>query len=280
MAFYNRRVDSRPVGVFDSGVGGLTVLHECLVTMPHEDFVYLGDHARLPYGPRPLKEVSRFAREIAAYLEGQGVKLLLVACNTATSAALPQLQEELTVPVVGVITPEAHAAVQATRNRRIGLMATEATVQAGRYAQLVRALDAGVDLVPVACPRLVPLIESDEPFGAGTTETVREYAAPLKAADVDTVILGCTHYPLIRPIFQRVFGRGVTLVFSAEETAREVAETLARKGIENGESREGSYRFLTTGEPALFHALGERFLQLPLGKVEHVAVADLEAAPA
>jgi glutamate racemase len=271
-------VDSRPVGVFDSGVGGLTVLHECLVTMPHEDFVYLGDHARLPYGPRPLEEVRRFAREIAAYLEGQGVKLLLVACNTATSAALPQLQEELSVPVVGVITPEAHAAVQATRNRRIGLMATEATVQAGRYAQLVQALDAGAELVPVACPRLVPLIESDEPFGAETTEAVREYAAPLKAAEVDTVILGCTHYPLIRPVFQRVFGRGVTLVFSAEETAREVAETLARKGIENGEGREGSYRFLTTGEPALFRGLGERFLQLPLSEVEHVAVADLEAA--
>jgi glutamate racemase len=280
VAFYNRRVDPRPVGVFDSGVGGLTVLHECLVTMPHEDFVYLGDHARLPYGPRPLDEVSRFAREIAAYLEGEGVKLLLVACNTATSAALPRLQEELTVPVVGVITPEAHAAVQATRNRRIGLMATEATVEAGRYAQLVQALDAGAELVPVACPRLVPLIESDEPFGAGTSEAVREYAAPLKAAEVDTVILGCTHYPLIRPIFQRVFGRGVTLVFSAEETAREVAETLARKGIENGEAREGSYRFLTTGDPALFRALGERFLQLPLVEVEHVAVADLEAAPA
>jgi glutamate racemase len=273
-------VDSRPVGVFDSGVGGLTVLHECLVTMPHEDFVYLGDHARLPYGPRPLEEVSRFAREIAAYLEGQGVKLLLVACNTATSAALPQLQEELAVPVVGVITPEAHAAVQATRNRRIGLMATEATVQAGRYAQLVRALDAGAELFSVACPRLVPLIESDEPFGAETTEAAREYAAPLKAAEVDTVILGCTHYPLIRPVFQRVFGRGVTLVFSAEETAREVAETLARKGIENGGGREGTYRFLTTGEPALFRTLGERFLQLPLTEVEHVAVADLEAAPA
>ena len=273
-------MDSRPVGVFDSGVGGLTVLHECLVTMPHEDFVYLGDHARLPYGPRPLEEVSRFAREIAAYLEGQGVKLLLVACNTATSAALPQLQEELAVPVVGVITPEAHAAVQATRNRRIGLMATEATVQAGRYAQLVRALDAGAEFVPVACPRLVPLIESDEPFGAETTEAVREYAAPLKAAEVDTVILGCTHYPLIRPVFQRVFGRGVTLVFSAEETAREVAETLERKGIANDPAREGLYRFLTTGDPERFRALGERFLQLPLGEVEHVAVADLEAAPA
>jgi glutamate racemase len=266
------------VGVFDSGVGGLTVLHECLVTMPHEDFVYLGDHARLPYGPRPLDEVRRFATEIGRYLQSQGVKLVVNACNTATSAALPQLQEQLDVPVVGVITPEAHAAVQATRNRRIGLLATEGTVEAGRYTELVHALDAGVELVPVACPGLVPLIESDEPFGAETTEAVREYAAPLKLADVDTVILGCTHYPLIRPIFQRVFGRDVTLVFSAEETALEVAETLARKGYENAAQREGSYRFLTTGDPAAFRTMGVRFLQLPLDVVEHVDLAVLGAA--
>ncbi|MDX6399470.1 MAG: glutamate racemase [Gaiellaceae bacterium] len=265
------------MGVFDSGVGGLTVLHECLVTMPHEDFVYLGDHARLPYGPRPLEEVRRFAREIGMYLQGQGVKLVVNACNTATSAALPQLQEELDVPVVGVITPEAHAAVQATRNRRIGLLATEGTVAAGRYAELVHALDAGVELIAVACPRLVPLIESDDPFGAETTEAVREYAAPLKGAEVDTVILGCTHYPLIRPIFQRVFGREVELVFSADETAREVAETLARKGYENDGGREGSYRFLTTGDPEAFRKMGARFLQLPVAEVEHVELAALGA---
>jgi glutamate racemase len=273
-------MDSRPVGVFDSGVGGLTVLHECLVTMPHEDFVYLGDHARLPYGPRPLEEVRRFAREIGRYLELQGVKLVVNACNTATSAALPQLQEDLGVPVVGVITPEAHAAVQATRNRRIGLLATEGTVEAGRYAELVHALDAGVELFPVACPRLVPLIENDDPFSAETTEAVREYAAPLKDAGVDTVILGCTHYPLIRPIFQRVFGRDVTLVFSAEETAREVAETLGRKNYENDPQREGSYRFLTTGAPGAFRQLGARFLQLPIAQVEHVELAALDATAA
>src|SRR5881227_3588329 len=191
-----RAMDPRPVGVFDSGVGGLTVLHECLVTMPHEDFVYLGDHARLPYGPRPLEEIRRFAREIGVYLEQQDVKLILVACNAATSAALPRLQEELTVPVVGVITPEAHAAVQATRNRRVGLLATEATVSAGRYESLLRTLDAGIRVTPVACPRLVPLIEGDDPFGEETVEAVREAAAPLKDAGVDTVVLGCTHYPL------------------------------------------------------------------------------------
>ena len=268
------------MGVFDSGVGGLTVLHECLVTMPHEDFVYLGDHARLPYGPRPLDEIRRFALEIGRYLQAQDVKLILVACNAATSAGIAELQGGLEVPVVGVITPEAHAAVQATRNRRVGLLATQATVDAGRYDELVRALDAGVRLTAVACPRLVPLIESDDPFGEETTTAVREYAEPLREAGCDTVIFGCTHYPLIRPIFQRVFGRGVTLVFSAEETAREVAETLARKGIENDEGREGSYRFLTTGDPEQFREMGARFLQLPIEEVEQVELTDLERAAA
>ncbi len=261
-------------------MGGLTVLHECLVTMPHEDFVYLGDGARLPYGPRPLPEIRRFAREIAGWLEDQGVKLILAACNAATSAAMPPLQEEPPVPVIGVITPEAHAAVQATRNRLIGLLGTQATVEAGRYAELVHALDAGARLTAVACPRLVPLIESEDPFGSETVDAVREYAVPIKEACCDTVILGCTHYPLIRPILQRVFGRGVTLVFSAEETAREAAETLARKGIENEENREGSCRFLTTGDPELFRVTGARFLQLPIGEVGRVELAELERAAA
>ena len=228
-------VDGRPIGVFDSGVGGLTVLHELLVTLPHEDVVYLGDNARLPYGPRPLAEIRRFALEIGRLLE-----------------------------------PEARAAALATRNRRVGLLATEATVSSGRYDEAVLAHDASVEVVSVPCPRLVPLIEGPDPFGEETTEAVREVAAPLQAAAVDTVILGCTHYPILRPIFQRVFGRSVTLVFSADETAREVAETLARKGIENDEGREGFYRFLTTGDPAAFREMGKRFLQLPISEVEHV----------
>jgi glutamate racemase len=269
-------MDLRPIGVFDSGVGGLTVLHECLVTMPNEDFVYLGDHARLPYGPRPLEEIRRFAFEIAGYLETQGVKLIVVACNAATSAALPALQESLAVPVVGVIAPEASAAVRATRNRRVGLLATQATVAAGRYEALIRALDAGVHVTSVACPKLVPLIEA----GEQTVDAVHEYAEPVKEARCDTVILGCTHYPLIRPVLQRVFGRDVTLVFSAEETAREVSETLARKGWENERDREGDYRFLTTGDTRLFRELGERFLQLPLDGVESVELAELAEAAA
>src|SRR2546421_881834 len=156
------RTDTRSIGVFDSGVGGLTVLHECLVTMPHEDFVYLGDHARLPYGPRARNEVRRFAHEIGLYLERQGVKMVVVACNTATAAALPDLQELLRVQVVSGIVPEAHAAVQATRNRRIGLLPTELTVETGRYETLVRTLDAGAHVTSVPCPKLVPLIEAGD----------------------------------------------------------------------------------------------------------------------
>src|SRR3954452_10994272 len=268
--------DSRPIGVFDSGVGDLTVLHECLVTMPLEDFVYLGDHARLPYGPRTRAEVRRFAHEIGVYLEGLGVKIVVVACNTATSVALPELQLGLDVPVVSVIVPEAHAAVQATRNRRIGLLATELTVASGRYEQLVHTLDAGVRFTAMACPKLVPLIEAGDTFSDEVVAAVREYLEALKDAGCDTVILGCTHYPLLRPVFQRAFGRDVTLVFSADETAREVAKTLARKGFENDAAREGTYRFLTTGEPELFRSLGERFLQLPISAVEHVELAALK----
>jgi glutamate racemase len=268
----------RPIGIFDSGLGGLTVLHECLVTMPAEDFVYLGDSARFPYGPRPLEELRRFALEIGSFLERRGVKLIVVACNSATSAALPALQEALSVPVVGVIAPEAHAAVQATQNRRVGLLATPATVEAGRYATLVNSLDAGVRFFPVACPELVPLIESDKPFGRATVDAVARYAEPLKEAGVDTVILGCTHYPLIRHVFERAFGRGVTLVFSAEETAREVAGTLERKRIASEKAGPGRCDFLTTGDGDEFAARAERFLQLPIESVGTVSLRELEAA--
>ena len=272
-------MDARPIGIFDSGAGGLTVLHECLVTLPHEDFVYLGDGARCPYGPRPRDQIRRFAHEIASYLEGSGVKLIVAACNSATAAALPQLQEKLAVPVIGVLAPEAHAAVQATRNRRIGVLATEVTVTSGRYTDAIHALDAGAHVFETACPRLVPLIEAAA-ANEDVDAAVREYARPLKQAEVDTVILGCTHYPLIKPVFERVFGRRTTLIFSAVETAREVAETLERKGIENDSTREGGSRFLTTGPVDEFRALGERFLQLPLADVEQVAVRDLELAAA
>jgi glutamate racemase len=266
-------MDARPIGVFDSGVGGLTVLHECLVTMPNEDFVYLGDHARLPYGPRPLDEINRFAHEIAGYLETQGVKLIVVACNTATSAALPALQEALTVPVVGVLAPEAAAAVRATRNRRIGLLATQATVTAGRYEALVRTLDAGVRFTAVACPKLVPLIEA----GEQTVDAVREYAEPLEQAGCDTVILGCTHYPLISHMLQRMLGPQVTLISSGAALARQVEHALSTRELQNPRADgEGDYMFLCTGDVEAFREVGTRFLQMPLGAVERVQLAEVE----
>ena len=271
-------MDTRPIGVFDSGMGGLTVLHECLVTLPHEDFVYLGDGARLPYGPRPLEEIRRFAAEIAAFLERQGVKLVVAACNSATAAALPDLQRQLSVPAIGVLAPEAHAAVLATRNRRIGLLATEATVASGRYMELVRALDAGAEVVSVACPRLVPLIEGDDPFGEEIAVAVREYAAPLREAGVDTVILGCTHYPLIAPMLQRMLGRGVRIVTSGAPVAHQVEHVLGARGLASPHVGEGDYRFLTTGDVEAFRALGSVFLQLPLGEVERVTLRAAEAA--
>src|SRR4029079_3262549 len=243
------------------------------VTLPHEDAVYLGDNARLPYGSRPLAEIRRFALEIGQLLEREGVKLVVVACNSATAAGLHDVQRALDVPVVGVLQPEAHAAALATRNRRIGLLAAEATVSSGRYEEAVLAHDASVEVVSVPCPRLVPLIEGPDPFGEETTQAGREVAAPLRQAGGDTVFLDCTHYPSIRPLFQRVFGRGVTLVFSADETAREVSETLERKGIENADDREGSVRFLTTGDPGDFAEMGKRFLQLPVRDVERVTLA-------
>jgi glutamate racemase len=273
-------MDTRSIGVFDSGVGGLTVLHECLVTLPNEDFLYVGDSApdRFPYGTKDAATIRRFALQIARHLESRDVKLTVVACNSATAAALPALQRAVAVPVIGVITPEAHAAVQVSRGRRIGVMATEATVASGRYPAAVALLDAGAQVTQVACPELVPLIQAGETHGDAIVAAARRYAAPLKAAGVDTVILGCTHYPLIRPMLQRIFGRGVTLVTSAEETAREVAETLERRGVGNARDREGDYAFACTGDPAAFRAVAERFLQLPLTRVERIDADALAAA--
>ena len=267
----------RPIGVFDSGVGGLTVLHECLVTLPAEDFLYVGDTGRFPYGGHGLDELRRFGVEITAWLEAQGVKLVIVACNSATAAALPVLQRRFRVPIVGVVTPEAHAAVQATRARRIGVLATEATVASGRYRQAIHDLDAGVQVVDVACPGLADRIQQGDPYDEDVLARVQEHCAPLRAAGVDTVILGCTHYPLIRPMLQRELGRGVTLVSAAEELAGEVAETLRRKGLARGGARRGTYRFACTGDPAAFAEVGRRFLQLPFGPVRQLALDELRA---
>lgn len=267
----------RPVAVFDSGVGGLTVLHELLVQLPHEDYLYLGDTARFPYGERTVEELERFTLEIAEELLRRRAKLLVVACNTATAAALPALQRRmmettLGIDVIGVVRPEAVQAVTHTRNGRIGLLATPATVASGAYAKAVHAVDPHTELVSVPCPDLAPIIQGGFPFDDRVVETVRSYTAPLKEASVDTVILGCTHYPLIRPMLQRFLGRGVRIVTSGEALARQVEHALSSRDLANPREGEGDYRFLCTGDTETFKALGTRFLQLPLGDVAHVAV--------
>jgi glutamate racemase len=261
-----------PIGMFDSGVGGLTVLHATLVRLPHEDVVYLGDTGRFPYGPRSRDELLAFARELTAILVERGAKLVVVACNSATAAALPDLQREAPVPVLGVITPEARAAVQATRARRIGVLATEATVASGRYVEAIRDHDAGVEVLQVACPGLAESIQGGEPYSERTLALVQEACAPLREAGVDTVVLGCTHYPLVRHMLQRELGPDVQTVAAAEELAEEVAATLARKGWERDRDHRGAYTFLATGDVDAFREEGTRFLQLPIGDVERVAV--------
>jgi glutamate racemase len=268
----------RPVGVFDSGVGGLTVLHELLVQLPHEDFVYFADSARVPYGPRAAPEIEAFSLEVAEELLARRIKLLVVACNTASAAALPALRERLMqttlgVDVLGVVQPGAVQAVAATRNGRVGYLATEATVASGAYERAIAAADPFVTVTAVACPGLVPLIERGSPFDAEIVEAVRHYTRPLRDAEVDTVILGCTHYPLVRPMLQRMLGRGVEIVSSGVPVARQVEHVLGSRGLANPREGEGEYRFLTSGDPDALEALGTRFLQLPLGPVEHVALA-------
>jgi glutamate racemase len=259
--------DPRPIGVFDSGVGGLTVLHECLVSLPSEDFIYLGDTAGFPYGSKPLAEVRRLAFRAAGFLAEKGVKLIIVACNSAASAALPQLQSSFETPIVGVIMPGARAAVQETRCRRVGIMATPATIRSNAYQSALSTLDAGLEIFPVACPRLASMIQMGDVCSEETEQAVREYVAPLKEAAVDTVILGCTHYPLLTPMLRRLLGPTVSLVNSAEEIAREVQEILERKNIANESGREGVYSFVATGDPEEFREVGARFLQLPIREV-------------
>ena len=274
---------TRPIGVFDSGVGGLTVLHELLVALPNEDFLYLGDTRRFPYGDRPPEQIASFSCEIAEELLRRRTKLLVVACNSATATSLPQLRERmmqttLGVDVLGVVGPEASRAVAATRTGRIGLLATPATVASGAYERAVTNIDAHVTLLAVACASLAGIIQAGEEFSERAMAAVREACTPLREAEVDTVILGCTHYPLIRPMLQRMLGPSVTLVSSGAAVARQVEHALATRGLANPRSGEGDYRFLCTGDAFSFTQLGTRFLQMPLGEVEHVELAAVGAA--
>ena len=271
-----RDLAALPIGMFDSGMGGLTVLHECLVALPEEDFIYVGDTARFPYGEKSRDELETFATQIAAFLERSGVKLLVVACFSATAAALPALQERFATAIVGVVMPGARAAVQSSRYRRIGVLATEATVDSGSYVRAIQSLDAAAEVHQQACPGLASFIQDGDVASQEVADAVRRFTAPLKEKRPDVVIMGCTHDPLIAPMLQRQLGRDVALVNPAVEIAREVGDVLRRQGIARGADREGEYSFYCTGDTETFRAVGARFLQMPLGEVRQVAIADLE----
>jgi glutamate racemase len=251
---------SAPVGVFDSGIGGLTVAHEVIRQLPHESVLYFGDTARVPYGPKSPDTVRRYSREIAGFLRDQGVKGIVIACNTATAHALSVLRDEFDMPVIGVVEPGARAAVSVTTGGRIGVIGTVGTIKSGAYERAIRAINSDVFITARACPLFVPLVEEGWTDHEATRLIAREYLAPLVAADIDTLVLGCTHYPLLKPLLREVLGPDVRLIDSAEETAAETARTLAEASLAAPNDADPTYRFVASDDPLQFLQLGQRFL--------------------
>jgi glutamate racemase len=259
---------ARPIGMFDSGVGGLTVARAVIDLLPHEDLVYFGDTARCPYGPRPPAEVKEFAIQIMDALVAEDVKVVVVACNTAASTALDLARARYDVPVISVIEPGVKAAIAATRNRRIGLIGTVGTVNSRAYDDAVEETRQNVTLVSQACPRFVEFVERGDTTSDELIEVAREYLAPLKSEGVDTLILACTHYPLLTGVLQYVMGNEVVLISSAEATANEVYVELRERELLNPDATPGVHRFIASSR-GLFGELGEHFLGPEFKSVEH-----------
>ena len=256
-----------PIGVFDSGLGGLTVAHAIMRQLPGESLVYFGDTARVPYGPKSPDTVRRYSHEIAGYLLEQGVKAIVVACNTATAHALPMLRQELDIPVIGVVEPGARAAVRASRTGRIGVIATAGTIRSGAYVRAIEAAAPEAKVTALACPLFVPLVEEGWTDHDATRLIAREYLAPFTGGAVDTLVLGCTHYPLLKPLIAEVVGPEVRLIDSAEETALDTRRMLAEHSL-GAPGKEGSYRFVASDDQAQFLTLGQRFFGDTIERVE------------
>lgn len=283
------RFDNRPIGVFDSGYGGLTVARALQKRLPEESILYFGDSARCPYGPRDQAEVDGFVQQICTWLVGRDVKMIVIACNTATAAGLAHAQENFSVPVVGVVEPGARAAAHTTLNRRVGVIATKGTVDSNAYSDAIRHIDAGITVFSTATPRFVEIAEmglklSDGPiedYMADTTKVyirpefediARQYLEPLRRCDIDTLVLGCTHFPLLKALIGGVVGRDVTLISSAQEAAHDVAHILSRRGALASEEHEPSYDFYTTGEDVEeFRSFGARVFRTDIDRVGRVA---------
>lgn len=248
------------IGVFDSGIGGLTVAHEIMRQLPREHIVYFGDTARVPYGPKSPDTVCRYSTEIAGFLRDQEVKAIVIACNTATAHALPVLRERLTIPVIGVVEPGARAAVRASPGGHIGVIGTSGTIRSGAYERAIRALDPDARTTARACPLLVPLIEEgwiDHPV---TRQIAQEYLQPLIDEEITALVLGCTHYPLLKSLFCSVLGPNVALIDSAAETAAELARILRELNLETTDDAPPAHRFVASDDPLQFLQLGQRFL--------------------
>ena len=252
-------MDRDAIGIFDSGVGGLTVMQKLMEELPRENLVYLGDTARYPYGNKSAETVQRYSVENTEFLVEKGIKLLVVACNSASAVALEALQERFDVPIIGVIEPGARAAVARTRNERVGVIGTEATIASGSYTRTLKKIRPGIEIYTRACPLFVPLAEEGWTDNEIASATVALYLGSLKKSGIDTLILGCTHYPLLKPAIGEYLGKKVALVDSAEETAREVREALSRNELMRRRGR-GSTSFFVTDVPERFVKVGRRFL--------------------
>ena len=262
-------MSNAPIGIFDSGVGGLTVARAILDQLPNESTLYIGDTARGPYGPRPLAEVRDFALETLDFLVEQGVKALVIACNTASAAMLRDARERYSVPVIEVIQPAVRRAVAATRSGKVGVIGTRATIDSKAYLDAFAAAPQ-LEISSIACPLFVEYVERGETSGEAITKVAREYLAPMVDAEVDTLVLGCTHYPLLTGVISYVMGNGVSLVSSAEETAKDLYRVLVENSLLRAPSSElASHRFLATGDAKAFEVLARRFLGPEVGSVQH-----------
>jgi glutamate racemase len=262
-------MSNAPIGIFDSGVGGLTVARSILDQLPNESTLYIGDTARGPYGPRPLAEVREFALESLDFLVEQGVKAIVIACNTASAAMLRDARERYSIPVIEVIQPAARRAVAATRSGKIGVIGTRATIDSAAYLDAFAAAPQ-LDITSISCPLFVEYVERGETSGEAITEIARNYLAPFIEAKIDTLVLGCTHYPLLTGVISYVMGDGVTLVSSAEETAKDLYRTLVERNLLRIQQKElPTHRFLATGDAKAFESLARRFLGPEVTKVEH-----------
>ncbi len=258
-----------PIGVFDSGLGGLTVLKALRARLPAEDLIYFGDTARVPYGPKSKTAVTRYSLEVAGFLASMGIKLLVVACNTSSARSIKEIKKKLKVPILGVIEPGARGAAAATRSGRVGIIATEGTIASGAYVRALKARRKRVRTASVACPLFVPLVEEGLWAHPATTLIARRYLAPLKRMGIDALILGCTHYPLLKGTLRRVMGPRVRLIDSAEETALEAARRLETLGLTRppGKRRRGRLRFFVSDGPESFLKVGRRLAGLKIDKV-------------